>query len=237
MKTGFSQLGFKIEATADGSPTLRLSEEGEPMHHSGGAAKETNYIYADPLRASLAQMPEASTCVVGLGLAYIEIAWALCEPTKGATLTSFEIVEPLRKNFDDWLNSEDPDIYDDVAKTLQTNADIPKLKNRLRQNFLAEPIRSDARGELARSWNLICYDAFSKKSSSDLWDEVFLNGFIEQACAPDCVFITYACTGILKKTLKRHGFVTVDRLGFPGKKNCTLALRGSFTSGSVSRIS
>ena len=44
MNNEFAQTRFTIEITADGSPTLKLPEQGESMHHSGGAAKETDYI-------------------------------------------------------------------------------------------------------------------------------------------------------------------------------------------------
>lgn len=39
---------YKLEYTGDGSPTLRVGE-GESMHHSGGAASESKYIYETAL--------------------------------------------------------------------------------------------------------------------------------------------------------------------------------------------
>jgi tRNA U34 5-methylaminomethyl-2-thiouridine-forming methyltransferase MnmC len=43
-----SEKGYFLELTADGSPTLRWGQ-GESMHHSGGAASESIYIYQTAL--------------------------------------------------------------------------------------------------------------------------------------------------------------------------------------------
>lgn len=43
-----SFLNYNLEYTADGSPTLRVGQ-GESMHHSGGAASESKYIYETAL--------------------------------------------------------------------------------------------------------------------------------------------------------------------------------------------
>ena len=234
MNTDFSQLGFKIEFTKDGSPTLRVSEFDETMHHSGGAAKETNYIYFQPIQRALALMPEASTCVVGLGLGYIEIAWALAKPDYNATLSSFEINPALRKCFRDWLGSDDIRIYDEITLCLHPGSNIKKIKERLSTNFSEYEIHSDIRSATG-NWNIICYDAFSRKISSELWSEEFLDYFFKNCCAPDCVFTSYACTANLRRVLEANGFELFVRAGFSGKKNSTIALRGIFTSDSVFR--
>ncbi len=95
----FRQIGFLIETTKDGSPTLRFQNQGESMHHSGGAAAETNYIYGDLISKTLQVLKQdCKTCVVGLGLGYIEIAWAQALISQNLrsddllTLDSFEII-------------------------------------------------------------------------------------------------------------------------------------------------
>lgn len=236
MKPDFAQLGFTIEETFDGSPTLKLAEGAEIMHHSGGAASETNYIYTEPMRAALALMPEASTCVVGLGLGYIEIAWALCNPVEGASLVSYEIEPPLRESFKAWCLGEADSLYDRITNCLHPGADAKAVRTRLAANLLQNEIRNDIRAESVDRWNVICFDAFSKKSAADLWEEEFLSKFIKNACAPDCIFTTYAFTGSLKRSLQKNGFIMLDRRSFNGKRDSALAVRGLFTSVSVSRI-
>jgi len=78
-----------------------------------------------------------------------------------------------------------------------------------------------------KRWHVMCFDAFSKKSSATLWTEEFLNSFLENHTHADCVFTTYACTSQLKRVLKKHGFSLINRPGFAGKRESTLAMRGS----------
>ena len=236
MKPDFAQLGFIIKETSDGSPTLRFSEEEELMHHSGGAATETNYIYTSVIRSALAFMPQASTCVVGLGLAYIEIAWALCRPVAGVKLISYEIVPVLSENFIAWVLGAEDKLYDQITGYLEPGSSLGDVKARLAENLSTSEIRRDIREGAREPWNIICFDAFSRKSATDLWGEKFLLEFISSACAEDCVFTTYGCTGVLKRCLKSHGFKMIPRKSFNGKRDSTLAVRGRFISDSVFQI-
>lgn len=229
-------MGFELIPTQDKSYTLQIIGSTESMHHSGGAARETRYIYQNTIRNALVSMPEANTCVVGLGLGYIEISWGLCNPGPNAGLSSFEPVLGLVEAFTDWLDSADFCIYNDIVGFLSDSADISIVKKRLRDNFSLIPICPDIRKVEKQIWNIICYDAFSKKTNEDLWSEDFLSRFIKNHCAFDCVFTTYGCTSVLTKILKANDFEILERPGFSGKKNSTLAVRGKFTLDSAFRI-
>ena len=76
--------------------------------------------------------------------------------------------------------------------------------------------------------NVIFYDAYSSKTHPELWEESFLDQFIQKFCDPLCAFSSYAKVGSLNRMLKKHGFV-VDKksLGFASKRQSTRAFRGS----------
>ncbi|AGH95547.1 MnmC family methyltransferase [Pseudobdellovibrio exovorus] len=238
MKNRFEQMRFTVESTNDGSPTLRLPDQGESMHHSGGAASETFYIYKSVIQEASQLLERSKTCVVGLGLGYIEISWAQVIPnTEAHSLVSFEIEESLRQNFMSWLelptDALEHTLYDDIYQSLKEfgiSAPQIQVKQHLKQNFQLNPIEHDLRDFVSPSkplrWNIVCYDAFSSKTNQDLWTEDFLQKFIDNHCEEDCVFTTYACTGILKRVLVSRGFEFVKRTRFKGKSDSTLALRG-----------
>lgn len=237
MPKEFTELGFEIEFTADGSPTLRLQNQGESMHHSGGAAAETRYIYGDVLESAHQVLRDScKTCVVGLGLGYIEISWALSliktnlSPSAQISFHSFEVVPGLIKNFYAWMHSDDEHaVYDLIVKKLDSSASLLQVKSILRQALEAG---STLQGDFAdlnqhqEKYNVICYDAFSKKTSESLWGADFLNLFFNDFSRPNCVVTTYACTGIFRKTLLEKGFAFFKRPGFCGKRDSTLATRG-----------
>ena len=79
-------------------------------------------------------------------------------------------------------------------------------------------------------WNVICYDAFSQNTIQPLWQAEFLDSFIKKYESSDCVFTTYACTGVLKKVLTKNNFELIKKPGFSGKRESTLAYRGKFKS-------
>lgn len=239
MKNRIEQMRFTIESTNDGSPTLRLPDQGESMHHSEGAASETFYIYKSVIQEASRLLGRSKTCVVGLGLGYIEISWAqVISNTEAHSLTSFEIEESLRSNFVSWLdNSEgssaESNIYSDIHRSLESlgvSAQQEQVKQNLKENFQVFPIEHDLRDfvkeEKPYRWNIICYDAFSSKTNQDLWTEDFLKKFVDNHCEEDCVFTTYACTGLLKRVLVSRGFEFIKRPRFKGNRDSTLALRG-----------
>ena len=74
-------------------------------------------------------------------------------------------------------------------------------------------------------YDCVLYDAFSSKSTPELWSEDFLSSFLD-GLGEDCVFTTYASTGALKRALKKIDFQIVPRKGFLGRRESTLAVRG-----------
>ncbi len=239
MNKQFEQMGFLVEHTKDGSPTLKLSNLGEPMHHSGGAASETLYIYKSVIDFSLKVLETTQTCVVGLGLGYIEISWALSliehNLKAGAehSLTTFESVSELKNHFTQWLfakKQESPFIYDEIIRSLNANFNESLLKYNLVENYKNHNMKSDfLKFDGTEKWNIICYDAFSSKTNQQFWSESFLNSFFKKHTHEDCIFTTYACTGTLKKALADNDFKVIKRPAFQGKGgHCTLGVRGKF---------
>lgn len=76
-----------------------------------------------------------------------------------------------------------------------------------------------------KDYNAILFDAFSGKSTPELWTEDFLRRILSYFSAPFCVFSTYACTGVLKRILADSQFAVEKRPGFQGKRHSTMAIR------------
>ncbi len=242
----WSDIGFEIEITADGSPTLRLLQSkypdaahGESMHHSGGACAETLLIYGSPIKEILRKTSRSRFVIVGLGLGYIEMTIAreaLLQEKKSSDIgliTSFESVPELREFFVSWLwgrflAPQVAAVYDQVAAHLTrgTNLEISSLKDFLRPHFKkADQIQGalDHDFSTQERYHGILYDAFSSKTSPHLWEESFLLRFLQEFPDPKfSQFSTYACRASLKNALAQAGFQVIVRPGFQGKRNSTL---------------
>lgn len=235
---------FVIELTGDGSPTLRLKTANnqfpekmpESMHHSGGAAAETLYIYGQPFKNTLSalgliNLKQLHIGVVGLGLGYIELVILQnlsVNSAISATITSYEKETELTKNFSAWLNGKENKTYDLICEKL--SLDKTKSLAVLNSTIWNALEELTFQTQTKIKFNFVAYDAFSQFTDGPLWTDEFLDFFLTNLAAEDCVFATYGCTGLLKRALIRNNFVFIKRRGFSGKRDATLALRGEFTS-------
>lgn len=242
MKSWF-EVGFTLEKTQDGSPTLRRHQatrsdfpDGESMHHSGGAWAETLYIYQPVIeKIKNLKIQEPAFLSVGLGLGYVELLIAKEYLGQDVRISSFEIVPELREYFVKWicdenLSEEIQSTYDLVGHFV-SDADSAKLKNikrhlrNLRENkkWFIQGALEEAQSPFPHHG--IMYDAFSKAVSPHLWQPDFVVNFLNQWGAENCVLSTYSCTGEFKRALKSAQFELQIKLGFKGKRNSTFAVR------------
>ncbi|MBC7753905.1 MAG: hypothetical protein H7Z71_06685 [Moraxellaceae bacterium] len=226
-----------IETTQDGSPTLRM--DGNPdnlayteqMHYSTGAASETIYVYGEAIKKAQAFLKPSEThyLVVGLGLGYIEILIDLLTSGDFKQIVSFEKDEGLIENFSSWCALKKSDVHDHVINSLidqlKINISIEKVKTQLKNKLQIYPALQQAQNVMPNKFNVICYDAFSSKMDSKLWEFHFLDQFIKEHSAPICVFASYSKTGALNRALKQNGFKLFLRKGFSTKRECTLAIK------------
>lgn len=243
-------IGFEIEITGDGSPSLRLlqsvdasKDRGESMHHSGGACSETLMIYGEPIAQVFQKIQKPHFLVVGLGLGYIELVIARealragKEPEEVGLITSYESVPELREFFFLWLEDQKESLHAEVWTTYEqvleqvirgTELSPGKLKFFLRKHFknvsdIQTALNADV--VLPSKYHCILYDAFSSKTSPHLWEEEFLNYILKTGTFENSLLSTYACKGTLKRALKQQGFEVILREGFQGKRNSTLGLK------------
>lgn len=227
---------YELVLTADGSPTFKDlgSDSAETMHHRGGAYSETQLIYGDPLRIALKDGARRFLSV-GLGLGYNEILVAVeclrnSVSPREAHLVSFESEDILRSSFKNWLSGEENEVYQNIASFF--NFDTLKIKHWLNQSLesnnwqVKHALNNDVFLDLKEPSDCIFYDAFSSKTSPELWAEDFLNAFFEKICSANSVVTTYACTGALKRSLKKQNFELLLKPGFNGKRTRTMGIRG-----------
>ncbi len=239
MKT-WLDIGFSLEKTQDGSPTLRRQQatrpdftDGESMHHSGGAATETVYIYKPVIeKVQSWNVEKPAYLSVGLGLGYVELLIARENLDKEVLISSFEIVPELRDSFLKWimqdqLPEEIQRTYDLVGEFVG-GKEIEKIKKYLATAYERGSWKiHGALEEATHSFphHGIMYDAFSRAVSPDIWKSEFMIQFLKTWGATQCCLSTYSCTGDLKRALKEAGFTLDIRLGFKGKRNSTFAFR------------
>jgi tRNA U34 5-methylaminomethyl-2-thiouridine-forming methyltransferase MnmC len=229
---------LEIYRTADSSPTIsykRADGHIEKMHHSGGALTESLYIYHYGLNMALNEGCPPHVVSLGLGLGYNELI-TLAEFQRrnqvAFKIWSFEADEYLRLQFTQWLQGQSGAlgaIYDEITTSIETHFKISGLKATAAKHFQNESLQ--LRGSYPVDTNdvkdvgVFFFDAFSNKMSPELWQELDMRATLSQLLSPHALLCTYAATGALNRVLKQLEFHLLDRPGFQGKRESTLAIR------------
>lgn len=245
--SSFDQI--KLVKTADGSPSIEMKQGEAPiewMHHSQGAFSETNYLYRPIIELALWQkMSDPRLLSVGIGLGYNEIFTAALALRNGDVtykIWSYEKNDELRNSFLNFITSR-PESYSSPTKGELFSAYNWIIKKTATEFELsAEDIRTHLtkmfdRGDWTVHANFsledhslsgltgLLYDPFSKKVNPDLWQTDRLEEFLVATTNEVCFLGSYASNSNLKNALIKCKFNLFNRLGFSGKRNCTLAFR------------
>lgn len=231
----YQDSGFEPVQTEDGSFTLKQRGVGEEMHARGGAVLESFYIYYDALKyffESCQEGEEVEVISIGLGMGYNEILTAhAVESLKlnqnmniEVKVLSYEKEEALKPLF--LKRVANPENYNLFWKPfLEREVNTLTTKGFLDENLILKAsFEESSFKDLENNKKIILFDAYSNKTSGELWAESFLEKFFEK-CKPGSVVTTYAATGALNRVLKKTGFKNLKRKGFSGKRGSTLAVR------------
>ncbi len=241
----FKERDYAVETTQDMSPTLRPQQK-ESMHHMGGAAGESVYLYYEALvrysqiKPIESEMDSLSVLSFGFGMGYNELLTVLFFLKNKLDLTKLCLVSHekdlfLYDLFNEWLKADgkEPSIFDQVFEGIERTginagsaADAKKgLVDLLQHNRWLQlgPVLSV--DEFKNKYDIVFYDAFSSKTNDFLWDEFFLDSFFKNHLNAVFVFSTYACTGNLKRVAAGNRSQFEKRDGFKGKRNSSLIRR------------
>lgn len=238
---------YRFFDTADGSPTLELAYTGdlkEYMHNSKGAFEESVYIYGEALRQAYEALAQPRIISVGLGLGYNELislslALSLKMDLSQFFLSSYESELALREYFLNFLSGNLGLVPTDFQEAYTKIISACCLRYNLESSLLKEGLlrlREEGRWQLREEfdpfslspsdqWHVFLYDAFSSKMSPQLWSEEGLTHLLKNHALTPGFFATYAAKGTLKRSLKSTHFTMIERSGFSGKRQSTLAIR------------
>jgi hypothetical protein len=233
---------FTFITTDDGSPSLRTNDlPFETMHSRAGAFSETLHVYSDVLVWMKEHNLPPDFISVGLGLGYVEFLvtafyLAYRQPQGQLTLDSFESESELILLLERWLNNlEIPVTWRNAYSYIDSLfANYFTLVPRQVSDALVMMketgqwrIHSALKTETVfdNRYAGIFYDAFSTKTTPDLWVEEFLRNFLNKSAAKHCCFATYAANSVVKRVLREHGFTIPKKDGYGYKRECTFAYR------------
>jgi len=220
---------LKIVETADGSKTIWNEEVGEHYHSKHGALQESQHVFLKSgLEFFLEQQAATNVSILevgfGTGLNFLLTA-DYC--TKNQIQLNYTGIEAYPLNQDIITQTG----YEHFVKEELWNAFKLSYIQSINHNYaltkscnlhIAHCLLSEFTSE--KFYDILYFDAFAAIHQPEMWDDKAL-----AACCrylkPGGVFVTYAITGNLKRSMKALGFSIEKAKGAPGKREMLRAVK------------
>lgn len=219
-------MNTEIISTGDGSCTLRNEYFGETYHSINGAVAESMHIFINlGLRSFCKQ--NISILEIGYGTGLNAILTFIENQSLGNIIFYHGIEKfPIDKETFLPFVSHTPDIFSKLddnraikfCEDWNSEIEISPTFHLLKQNIDFENFVPN------RKYDLIYFDAFSPETQPEMWTLENLQKIINNL-APDGIFVTYCCKGILKQNLRSLGMIVKRMQGPKGKRHVIRATK------------
>ena len=221
---------LQIVTTADGSSTIYNAHVGENYHSHHGALQESRHVFIKSglqyfLNNSASIPPVIAVLEVGFGtgLNFLLSADFCTQEQVHLNYTGIEAY-PLSAGMisqTGYNNYVPPAIWQSFLDSYRQSLSGPVKINPECQLQIAARKLMDFRSE--ERFDVIYFDAFAAAHQPEMWDEAAIIHTLK-FLKPGGVFVTYAITGNLKRTIKALGLKVEKAPGAPGKREMLRAV-------------
>jgi len=221
---------LNIVRTADGSNTIFNAEVGEHYHSTHGALQESRHVFVNSgLVYFLENNPQQKPISIlevgfGTGLNFLLSADYCVEQNIQLDYVGIEAY-PLSAEmiegtgYEQYMSTE---IWNTFTEKYEAALSATAGFNQLCQLQIANCKLMEFRSD--QQFDVIYFDAFASARQPEMWNEASIAHTI-QFLKPGGVFVTYAITGNLKRTLKALDCRVEKAPGAPGKREMLRAIR------------
>ncbi len=217
----------QLQATADGSFTLRLDEIDETYHSTNGALTEAQHVFIKNGFERYAK-EEIKILEIGFGTGLNALvtldAFLKQDKIKRVHYTSLEKY-PVKTSLTKSLNYGQllsPSLEQEFLKMHQSNweEDIKISPSFLLQKKEFDLLEQTLEGE----YDLIYYDAFAPSKQATMWEDDILQKVIN-TMTPNAIFTTYCAKGSVRRALQSFGLEMQRIPGPPGKREMLFGIK------------
>lgn len=215
--------------TGDGSNTIFNAQIGEHYHSKHGALQEAQHVF---LKSGLqfyldtAVDRKVSVLEVGFGTGLNFVLTADYCTTQKVELSyvgieAFPLPLSVIKGIG-YANYVTPELWDAFTIAYDTALVQKTAINPIVNLQIAYQLLLDFQTD--ELFDVLYFDAFAAIHQPEMWSEEAL-AHITKFLKPNGVFVTYAITGNLKRTMKGLGFTIEKAPGAPGKREMLRAVK------------
>lgn len=221
-----NNLSFAI--TSDGSKTLFNPTIGEHYHSRHGALQESKHVFLESGLKYFLQNGGRQVSILevgfGTGLNYL-VSAEYCN--KENIAMEYTGIEAFPLNQELIINTD----YDQFFSPEVWNAFILNYEMALKGPIEISPFSTLEIAckklldfQTSKLFEVLYFDAFAAIHQPEMWNEEALS-HITRFLRPGGVFVTYAITGNLKRTMRSLGFTIEKAPGAPGKREMLRAIK------------
>ena len=215
--------------TADGSSTIFNDQVGEHYHSRHGALQESKHVFLDSgLRYFQEKNNPSAVSILevglGTGLNFLLTAdhcMATGMELKYTGIEAYPLSTELigSTGYQEYVSAE---LWQQFTEQYSASITGPVCLNSLCTLRTANCLLRDFSTE--DRFDILYYDAFAAVHQPEMWEHDSLE-HITQFLKPGGVFVTYAITGNLKRSMKSLGFTVEKAKGAPGKREMLRAVK------------
>lgn len=218
---------LKIIITGDGSHSLLSTDLNETYHSTYGAVTESKHVFINYGLRALNQRTvkdRLEILEVGLGTGLNVFLTMLEQPLlkKSIRYTVLE-PEPVPSEILEQINYPDQlganrELFDKIHAAPW--AEWVEVVT----GFHLKKVRETVQNYQLGSFDLVYFDAFAPSRQPAMWEPAIISK-LAQALHHGGIFVTYAATGSLRRSLKAEGLIVEKLPGAPGKREMTRAMK------------
>ena len=220
---------MEFVTTGDGSKTLYNAQIGECYHSKHGAVQESRHVFIKTGLDHYLQKSGASEAAIleigfGTGLNFLQTADFIRDK-------SFQVDYVGIEGFPLPLATVAATGYQETVDTSVWSAYLQHYETALQEEVqiherlqlsIAHTLLMDFQTE--KQFDVVYFDAFAAIHQPEMWSDAAL-AHVAQFVKPGGVFVTYAITGNLKRSMKSLGFSIEKAPGAPGKREMLRATK------------
>lgn len=215
--------------TADGSKTLFHEQAGEHYHSKHGAVRESKHVFlTSGLQFWLDRYQQTDVRILevgfGTGLNFLIAADFCVKNDIDLRYTGVE-KHPLPADLlakSDYETYVELGIWQSFMEGYASAQNGPtRLQGQVVYDIAVKPILEYTEKE---QFDVVFFDAFAEIHQPEMWSFATMS-HVASLIKPGGVFVTYAITGNLKRTMKALGFTIEKAPGAPGKREMLRAIK------------
>lgn len=215
----------KIIETKDGSSSIYVEELGETFHSIHGAIQEAKHVYIQNgllycLDKRLFKKIEILEMGFGTGLN----AFLTCLQSKNKQIKiHYTAIEAYPIKREEWKQLTYPATEEELEMFEKLHTAEWNKPVEIHSNFILTKVQSTfEQFESENTFDLVYFDVFGYNYQPHLWSEEIFQKMYNMLKI-NGVLVTYACKGVVNRTMKSVGFEVEKLVGPPGKREMTRA--------------